>query len=239
MMSDAADARARGARREIPDELDFLRDAHEVPTSRGPQATVGDESQPLDVLLGSIRACRTCAGEFAHEPRPVVHVGPNTRLLICGQAPGRRVHESGLSFDDPSGDRLREWLGVDRQTFYGDDRIGVAGMGFCFPGSNPKGGDYPPPPRCAALWRRSLLARLPRVELTLLVGIYAQRWALQQAAKGSMTETVAAWRTYGPSVIPLPHPSWRTTTWLRRNGWFESELATYLRARVAAVLSDE
>lgn len=147
------------------------------------------------------------------------------------------MHESGLPFDDPSGDRLREWLGLDRDTFYGDPRIGVASMAFCFPGTNPKGGDYPPPPRCAALWRRPLLALLPRVELTLLVGAYAQRRALQDHAKSSMTATVSAWRTYGDTVIPLPHPSWHSTAWLKRNLWFEDQLAPYLRARVAAILN--
>ena len=131
---------------------------------------------------------------------------------------------------------LREWLGLDRRTFYGDPRIGVASMAFCLPGTNPKGGDYPPPPRCAVLWRRQLLALLPRVELTLLVGVYAQRWALRNTAKSSMTATVAAWRTYDAAVIPLPHPSWRSTVWLKRNQWFEGELAPYLRARVVAVL---
>ena len=156
----------------------------------------------------------------------MVWVKPETRLLICGQAPGRRVHESGLPFDDPSGNRLRDWLGVDRDTFYGDPRIGVAAMAFCFPGTNSKGGDYPPPPRCAALWRRPLLARLPAVELTLLVGVYAQRWALQGAAKASMTATVAAWHEYGAAIIPMPHPSWRTTSWLRRNAWFLTASAT-------------
>ncbi|TAU35333.1 uracil-DNA glycosylase family protein [Rhizobium leguminosarum] len=168
-----------------------------------------------------------------------MHVTSKTRLLICGQAPGRRVHESGLPFDDPSGDRLREWLGLDRDTFYGDPRIGVAPMSFCFPGTNPKGGDYPPPPRCAALWRRSLLAHLPRVELTLLVGGYAQRWAMQHTSSRSMTATVRAWRSYGPGVIPLPHPSWRSTVWLRRNPWFENEVAPHLRTRVAAILGSE
>lgn len=192
----------------------------------------------LEALLSDIRACRACASEFDHEPRPVVCVTPKARLLICGQAPGRRVHESGVPFDDPSGDRLRDWLGVDRNTFYGDPRIGVAPMAFCFPGTDPKGGDYPPPPRCAALWRRSLLAHLPKAELTLLVGAYAQRWALPDAPKRSMTETVAAWRTFGPAVIPLPHPSWRSTAWLRRNPWFDEELAPYLRIRVAALLGD-
>ena len=203
---------------------------------RSPKTCASSEEAQLDALLSNIRACRACAGEFSHEPRPVVQVTSETRLLICGQAPGRRVHESGLPFDDPSGDRLREWLGLDRHVFYGDSRIGVAPMAFCFPGTNPKGGDYPPPPRCAALWRRSLLACLPRVELTLLVGGYAQRWALQHASGRSMTATVAAWRTYGPAVIPLPHPSWRSTVWLRRNPWFENELVPHLRTRVSAVL---
>ena len=197
-----------------------------------------NEDADLDAMLAKIHACRACAPEFDHEPRPVVQVTPETRLLICGQAPGRRVHESGIPFDDPSGDRLRDWLGVDRDTFYSDPRIGVAPMAFCFPGTNPKGGDYPPPPRCAALWRNPLLARLPKVELTLLVGAYAQRWALRDAPKRSMTETVAAWRSLGPAAIPLPHPSWRSTAWLRRNPWFDEELAPYLRARVTALLGE-
>jgi len=191
----------------------------------------------LDAVLAEIRACRACAGAFPHEPRPVVRVSAETRLLICGQAPGRRVHESGLPFDDPSGDRLRGWMGVDRATFYGHPAIGVAAMAFCFPGTNPKGGDYPPPPRCADLWRTRLLAQLPRVELTLLVGGYAQAWALGASARANMTETVAAWRAFGPNVLPTPHPSWRNTGWLKRNPWFEDEVAPYLRARVAAMLA--
>jgi uracil-DNA glycosylase len=191
----------------------------------------------LDALLTEIADCRACAGELPHEPRPVVRVSPRTRLLICGQAPGRRVHESGLPFDDASGDRLRAWMGVDRETFYGDHRLGVAAMAFCFPGADPKGGDYPPPPRCAELWRPRLLEHLPRVELTLLVGGYAQRWKLAGRAKASMTETVAHWRDYLPSLLPMPHPSWRNTAWLRRNPWFEDETVPYLRARVAAMLA--
>ncbi len=189
----------------------------------------------LDALLTDIRVCRACMGDWPHEPRPVVRVSPETRLLICGQAPGRRVHESGLPFDDASGDRLRSWLGVDRETFYGP-KIGVAAMAFCFPGSNPKGGDFPPPPRCAALWRPQLLAALPGVELTLLVGGYAQRWALGDGARPSVSETVTHWRDYLPQAIPLPHPSWRNTAWLRRNPWFEDEVAPYLRARVQTLL---
>ena len=191
----------------------------------------------LDAVLADIAACRACAGELPHEPRPVVRVFPETRLLICGQAPGRRVHESGLPFTDPSGDRLRTWMGVDDETFYADRRIGVAAMAFCFPGTSPKGGDYPPPPRCAKFWRQRLLPHLPKVELTLLVGSYAQAWALGDRRKGSLAETVAAWRDYLPAYLTMPHPSWRNTGWLKRNPWFEGEVTPYLRQRVAAILA--
>jgi len=191
----------------------------------------------LDAVLADIRACRACAGELPHEPRPVVRVSRDTRLLICGQAPGRRVHESGLPFDDPSGDRLRGWMGVDRETFYGHPAIGVAAMAFCFPGTDPKGGDYPPPARCAELWRGRLMAQLPKVELTLLLGLPAQRWSLGARAGASMSETVARWREFGPDIIPMPHPSWRNTGWLKANPWFEAEVAPYLRARVRVMLA--
>jgi uracil-DNA glycosylase len=194
-------------------------------------------SGALPQILEDIAACRACAGELPHEPRPVVRVFPETRLLICGQAPGRRVHESGLPFTDRSGDRLRDWLGIDYDTFYSDRRIGVAAMAFCFPGTNPKGGDYPPPPRCAQLWRPRLLEALPNVELTLLVGSYAQRWKLPHMRDRAMTDIVADWRAHLPSTIPLPHPSWRNTAWLKRNPWFEDEVAPYLRMRVAALLA--
>jgi uracil-DNA glycosylase len=193
-------------------------------------------SAPLAALLQEIRACRACADELAHEPRPVVRVSAETRLLICGQAPGRRVHESGLPFDDPSGERLRDWLGIDRRTFYGRPEVGVAAMAFCFPGTDPKGGDYPPPRRCAELWRARLLAELPRVELTLLVGGYAQAWAL--GARRPVSDAVRDWRASAPAVLPLPHPSWRNTAWLKLNPWFEAELVPYLRGRVGEILSD-
>lgn len=190
----------------------------------------------LDAILQDIRACRACEGELPHEPRPVVRVFPETRLLICGQAPGRRVHESGLPFDDASGDRLRRWLGVDRDAFYGDPRIGVAAMAFCYPGTAPKGGDYPPPRRCSELWRPRLMGALPAVELTLLVGWHAIAWKLGGSAARSMTETVAAWRERLPEAIPLPHPSWRNTGWLKKNPWFEEDVVPYLQARVAEML---
>ena len=190
----------------------------------------------LDTVLADIAACRACAPYLPHTPRPVTRVSAQTRILIAGQAPGRLVHETGLPFNDPSGVRLRQWMGIDRETFYGRSEIGVAAMAFCFPGTNPKGGDYPPPPRCAATWRPRLLENLPNVELTLLVGSYAQAWALGDRVGKTMTDTVAAWRTFGPNVLPMPHPSWRNTAWLKRNPWFEEEVTPYLRQRVAGIL---
>jgi len=191
----------------------------------------------LETLLAEIRACRACAPQFGHEPRPVLHLGPGTRLLICGQAPGRRVHESGRSFDDASGDRLRGWMGVDRETFYGHPAIGMAAMAFCYPGTAPGGGDYPPPARCAALWRRRLIEALPEAELTLLLGRPAQVWALGERAMSSMDAAVRAWRAFLPEILILPHPSWRNTGWLKANPWFEAEVTPYLRARVAAMVA--
>lgn len=188
----------------------------------------------LEDLLAAISACRACAGELPHEPRPVVRVSRETRILICGQAPGRRVHESGLPFDDPSGERLRGWMDVDRATFYCRPEIGVAAMAFCFPGTSPKGGDYPPPRRCAELWRARLLAQLPSVELTLLVGGHAQAWALGGRAK--LAERMEDWRRWLPDRLVLPHPSWRNTAWLARNPWFEAEVTPYLRERVREIL---
>ena len=191
----------------------------------------------LDQVLADIRSCRACAAEFRHEPRPVVRVTSATRLLICGQAPGRRVHESGLPFDDPSGDRLRRWMGVDRTTFYGHPAIGVAAMAFCYPGTVSGGGDIAPPSRCAALWRRRLMDALSSVELTVLLGRPAQVWALGDRDRGSMDATVRAWRDYLPDVLVMPHPSWRNTAWLERNRWFEDEVADYLKTRVSAMVS--
>jgi uracil-DNA glycosylase len=183
----------------------------------------------LDLVLAEIRACRACAGEFSHEPRPVVRVQPATRLLICGQAPGRRVHESGLPFDDPSGDRLRGWMGVDRATFYDHPAMGVAAMAFCYPGTVPG--------RCASLWRSRLLAALPNVEFTLLLGRPAQVWALGARASASMDAAVRGWRETLPDLLMLPHPSWRNSGWLKRNPWFEEDVTPYLRDRVARLLA--
>ncbi len=190
-------------------------------------------SSELDRLVGEIRACRHCA--LPHEPRPVVWVHPDARILIAGQAPGRRVHESGVPWDDPSGDRLRQWLGMSREDFYRRERIAVAAMGFCYPGTV-NGADLPPRPECAPLWRARLLSLLTKVRLTLLVGVYAQRYHLSEAAKPTLGESVRAWRDYPRNVMPLPHPSWRNSAWLKRNPWFEAELLPDLRARVRSAL---
>lgn len=171
-----------------------------------------------------------------HAHRPVVRVSPTARILIVGQAPGRRVHESGLPFTDASGDRLRDWMAVDSATFYDQSRIAVAAMGFCYPGTV-NGADLPPRKECAPLWRPRLLPLLGKVQLTLLVGGYAQRYHLNQKAGAGLGATVRAWREHGADVIPLPHPSWRNTAWLKRNPWFEAELVPDLRRRVASALA--
>lgn len=193
-------------------------------------------SEDLDRVVAAIRACRVCKDALPHEPKPVVWVHPEARILVAGQAPGRRVHESGVPWDDPSGDRLRAWMGLDRASFYERSKIAVAAMGFCYPGTV-KGADLPPRPECAPLWRPRLLPLLQNIRLTLLVGAYAQRYHLGAAAKPSLGETVAAWRDYPPEVMALPHPSWRNSAWLKRNPWFEVELLPELRKRVAAVLN--
>lgn len=192
-------------------------------------------SEPLEELVAEIRACRHCAAHLPNEPRPVVWVHPEARILIAGQAPGRLVHETGIPWNDPSGDRLRGWLGMDRATFYDQRKIAVAAMGFCFPGTI-NGADLPPRPECAPLWRPRLLPLLKNVRLTLLVGLFAQRYHLGKAVKPTLGETVRAWRDYPADVLPLPHPSWRNSAWLKRNPWFEAELVPELRARVGAVL---
>ena len=193
-----------------------------------------------DDLAASITACRLCAERFAvtatgHTPRPVVWFRPGARLLIAGQAPGLRVHEAGKPFFDPSGDRLRDWLGIDADTFYDRDRIAVVPMAFCFPGYDAKGSDLPPPPVCAKTWHDRVIAELADIRLTVLVGGYAHRWHL--GAKTGVTQTVAAWRDHAPRVFALPHPSWRNTAWLKRNPWFEAEVLPELRARVREVLA--
>lgn len=190
----------------------------------------------LDALICEARACRRCADSLPLGPRPVIRAAPGARVLIVGQAPGTRVHETGVPFNDPSGDRLRAWLGVERATFYDENRIAIVPMGLCYPGRDPRGGDRPPVKSCAPLWHPRLRALLPRLELTLLVGSYAQAYYLGKDKRGSLTETVRAWRDYLPAFLPLPHPSWRNTAWLKRNPWFETDLLPVLRRRVGALL---
>ena len=191
----------------------------------------------LDTLLKEIRACRICAPYLPLGPRPIIRASKTAKLLIAAQAPGIRVHETGLSFNDPSGDRLRAWLGIDRETFYDESRVAIVGMGFCFPGYTDSGADKPPRRECAATWHNRLDAALPRFALTLLVGTYSIAWYLGEQRKENMTETVRAWREYGPARMPLPHPSWRNNAWLKKNPWFEKELLPDLRARVRQALS--
>lgn len=168
-------------------------------------------------------------------PRPVLQASPQARLLIAGQAPGRKVHESGVPFDDASGERLRAWLGIDRATFYDPARVAILPMGFCYPGAG-KSGDLPPRPECAPEWRTRVLATMPKIVLTLAVGQYAQAWHLGKTAKENLTQTVSAWAAYGAHIMPLPHPSPRNNVWLAQNPWFAAELLPVLRTRVAAAL---
>ncbi|MEM9812908.1 MAG: uracil-DNA glycosylase family protein [Pseudomonadota bacterium] len=195
-------------------------------------------SDDLAAFEARVTSCRLCAGRFAatataHAPRPVAWLSATAPILISGQAPGMRVHKSGLPFDDASGDRLRDWLGVDRASFYDRDRFAVMPMAFCFPGYDAKGADLPPPKVCADTWRAEALALMPHVRLTLLVGGYAQGWTL---GTRSVTAAVADWRARLPEVVPLPHPSWRNGGWLKKNPDFEAETLPWLRERVAELL---
>lgn len=186
----------------------------------------------LEELLKEIGACRVCEAHL--EPRPVVQAGRGARILIAGQAPGARVHASGVPWDDPSGVRLREWTGLDPETFYDPERVALIPTGFCYPGKG-RSGDLPPRPECAPLWHARLRAELPEIRLTLLVGAYAQRWWLRGRAKATLTATVEAWREY-EGEVPLPHPSPRNRPWVMRRPWFEAELVPELRRLAALAL---
>lgn len=216
-----------------------------MPAVGGPnRTTLGRGEAGVDPsvdLTGEILRCRLCSGRFAatvsrHAPRPVPWLSSQAPILVAGQAPGARVHASGMPFDDPSGDRLRDWLGVDRPRFYDRRLIAILPMAFCFPGLDGRGADMPPPPACARTWRARSLAVMPQVRLTLLVGGHAQRWHLGQTRP--VTEVVRAWRDLGPEVLPLPHPSWRNSGWLNRNPWFETEVVPELRARVSRLVGE-
>jgi uracil-DNA glycosylase len=196
------------------------------------------EASPPDALAGlaaEIRACRVCAAHLPLGPRPVFRASATARLLIAGQAPGTKVHETGIPWNDPSGDRLRGWLRMDRETFYDESRIAIVPMGFCYPGRLSNGGDAPPRPECATLWRARLLALMPAIRLTLLVGSYALTNAL---GRGAMTDRVRGFRAYLPAYFALPHPSWRTTAWERRNPWFGDAVLPVLHQAVTRALED-
>ena len=198
--------------------------------------------ETLNSLQKKLSSCQICAGRFAqtvtgHAPRPVVWFEETARILIAGQAPGARVHESGVPFDDRSGDRLRDWLGLDPRTFYDTSRIAIVPMAFCFPGYSKSGSDLPPPTICAKTWRTKVLEHLPGVRLTLVIGGYAQKWHLGSDSTPNVTATVQNWQASLPGVIPLPHPSWRNTGWLKKNPWFEADLLPILRSRVQEALS--
>ncbi len=192
-------------------------------------------AESLDDLLRDISACRICEARLPLGPRPVLRAGADARLLIVGQAPGTRVHASGVPWDDASGRRLREWLGIDADTFYDESRVAIVPMGFCYPGKAGSG-DAPPRPECRATWHPQLLPLLPKVELTLLIGQYAQAYFLGVRRKGSLTNTMRAWREYLPTHLPLPHPSPRNVAWFKANPWFEGEVLPTLRERVHGVL---
>lgn len=221
-----------------------------IPPDMPPAMPRGDLPPTIEALSQAIARCRICrdcpAGgperRMPHEPRPVARLSATARVLVAGQAPGLRVHETGIPFNDASGDRLRQWLGVDREAFYDRSRIAIAPMGFCFPGYDEHGHDLPPRRECAPHWRQSVMDAMPQVELILAIGQYAQAWHLGRMRRKTMTETVANWREFllanreGPRVLPLPHPSWRNTGWLKRHPWFEAEVLPVLRREVSLLI---
>lgn len=186
----------------------------------------------LKLLLPEVRACRICAANLPLGPRPVLQIAGTARLLIVGQAPGRKVHQSGVPWNDASGGRLRDWMKLDSSDFYDEARVAILPMGFCYPGAGQNGGDKPPRPECARLWHERLTAFLPDLRLTLLVGHYAHRHYLRSGRKASLTETVRAFPDYGPQFFPLPHPSWRSALWMRKHPWFEQSTLPALRKAV-------
>jgi uracil-DNA glycosylase len=195
------------------------------------------DGKAFDDLMLELRACRLCEEYLPLGPRPVLRGSPTSRLLIISQAPGTRVHETGISFNDRSGDRLRLWLGIDRTAFYDESKVAILPMGLCYPGVDRQGGDRPPRPECAPLWHSRVLSVMPEIKLTLLVGSYALKRYLPAMARRSMTEIIEDWRQFRPAYFVLPHPSWRNTGWLKRHPWFEDEILPALRIAVSETLS--
>ncbi|MEK1854713.1 MAG: uracil-DNA glycosylase family protein [Phyllobacterium sp.] len=209
---------------------------------------MSSSSPTLAALSAGIKACRICRDAprygppLPDEPNPVCVVSSTARIVICGQAPGIRVHNSGLPFNDPSGVRLRDWLGVDRETFYNPDKFAIVPMGFCFPGYDAHGGDLAPRRECRETWHGRVFQSMPQIELILTIGQYAQAYHLGRRRRGNMTDTVRSWREYfeadaGPSILPLPHPSWRNNVWLKKNPWFAENVLPILREKVRILIS--
>ena len=187
-------------------------------------------------LLTEIRQCTACEPHLSHGANPVIQAHPNARLLIIGQAPGVKVHESSIPWNDASGERLREWLGIGSDTFYDEQKVAIVPMGFCYPGKG-KSGDLPPRKECAELWHKKVLQSLPNVQMTLLIGQYAQNYYLKERATKTLTETVKNWQVWAPEFLPLPHPSPRNNIWLKKNPWFESEVIPYIRKHISEHLA--
>lgn len=194
------------------------------------------QNDNMQQLLKKVRQCQACSLHLPFKPRPIIQASPHAKILIIGQAPGSKVQNSGIPWDDRSGDRLRTWLNLEKDIFYDDSLITIMPMAFCYPGVDKNGGDKPPRPECAPLWHSSVLNLMPNTELTLLVGSYAQKYYLKEKLKPTLHETVLAWKEYHPNFIPLPHPSWRNTGWLKQNPWFEKELLPFLRKRMNELL---
>ncbi|ONH88972.1 MULTISPECIES: uracil-DNA glycosylase family protein [unclassified Thalassospira] len=192
----------------------------------------------LDRLLSEVRECRICAEQLPLGPRPVVRMAKSARILVIGQAPGTRVHETGLPWNDASGDRLRDWLGLSVDDFYDPAKLAIMPMGFCYPGRFDRGGDLPPRPECAPTWHDALMRHLPDIGLTLLIGQYAQERYLGPRRAKTMTETVHHFADFLPDgILPMPHPSWRNTAWMKKNPWFEADLLPVLQSRVHGLLT--
>ncbi len=189
----------------------------------------------LPTLLKEVRACTICTSHLPQGPRPVLQVDARARILIAGQAPGSKVHASGLPFDDASGERLRQWIGISREQFYDPQLVAILPMGFCYPGAGPSG-DLAPRRECAPQWREQLLRAMPQIELTLVIGKYAMAWHLPGDSTKSLTETVRAWRDHWPAMLPLPHPSPRNNIWLKANPWFEVDVVPAIQARTRSLM---
>ncbi|MGF1752998.1 uracil-DNA glycosylase family protein [Vibrio makurazakiensis] len=187
-------------------------------------------------LLADIRNCRVCEAELSHGANPVIQAHPDATLLIIGQAPGLKVHESSVPWNDASGVRLREWLGIDENTFYNEQKVAIVPMGLCYPGKG-KSGDLPPRKECAPLWHKQVLKSLPNIKMTLLIGQYAQNYYLEDKTTTTLTETIRQWQTWAPDFLPLPHPSPRNNIWLKKNAWFEREVLPYIRKQVSEHLA--